>query len=316
MDYMAHPMRRQNVFEARVEYRTINPLEWKSSDPMRIVITLLYCLFAITTVKADVLWPVVPYIEFTHCFDGSEGRCSASADYKAGPTQFAIQHETANPVPGSLTNILAYGVHCAEGSKSGEFRYCEWKLPGDAHSPAKTTTCRLVSNKSWELTGNSTCMFTTPYYGTHAGAAAGSECIIFGLNNGTGVRPLAIQTPQGYLTALQVANAGDTYCLKPLPPDAPCDLVIIDDGVLDHGIVAPDSTSKRSIDLYMNCGDSPKFSLQGINGNKVTLGTGVTANITTSLVNKNQATLTSVLTTTNAQPGNYRATFVLIVSPN
>ncbi len=294
--------------------RTITPLEWKSSDAMRTVITLLYCLFATTSVKADVLWPTIPHIEIVSCKDGDNGPCSTQVMYEASPTQFVRLPENVGPT-GQYLKVIAYGVHCRAGSKPGQFNYCQW-LPqgGYGHSPTQTSECRLSSPTSWKLTENSTCMVSSKRYGAHTGAGPGSECVVFGLDSYP--VPAAIQTPIGPLTAAQVANGGDTYCIKPLPPAARCDLVIIDDGVLDHGIVAPDSTSKRSTTLYMNCGDSPKFSLQGINGNKVTLGTGVTANITTSIVNKSQATLTSVLTTTNAQPGNYRATFVLIVSPN
>lgn len=274
---------------------------------MRTIIILLTLILASSCLRAEVAWPILTSLEISRCSDQA---CTSGVYYKPGPSGLSFVPEQI-PAYGVSLNVVPYGIHCSVGTAQGKFSSCVWFIE-QGHAPKLTGFCQRLKVDSWSLNADSTCTVAQSEYGAHIGAGPGAECVVFGLSGRSGTG--AIITPWGELSASEVANSGDRYCLKPLPPSARCELSLSDDGVIDHSEVAPNAVDSRTTTLFTNCGASPKVYLGG--GNKITLGTGVTADITAFSPNKDATYIISKLRTVNAKPGVYRATFVVIVSPN
>ncbi len=274
---------------------------------MRNVITLVLTLILGSASAADVNWPALSTLDIDRCGSSS---CTTGVYYKPGPT---VMTRAPGNTPKFLagTKVRPFGVHCSKGMIPGNFTSCYLYIE-NGHAPALTGVCELKASNRWVLTDASTCSIDTSVYGRHDGAGPGSECVVFGV--GFGNRPPYVATPWGELTGAQIANSDEEFCIKPRPPNAKCELTLSENGVLDHGIVAPNSVSERTLSLFTDCGESPKIQLNG--PNPFTLGNGVTADLTSIYVNKDLTYLKSRLRTANAKPGNYSATYIVVVNPN
>ena len=278
---------------------------WK----MRIfLLTLLLLVHALPAYA--ILWPTLPDLTITSCGGPSSYPCSLDVYYSPGTVSF-VDVPNNVPINDEQTEVYAYGVHCGGGGLGKPFTNCRW-YRDTSHRPIQSGKCVRAKSDSWELTADSTCAVNPGIIGDHFGAPAGAECVVFG--KAEKIPPFGILTPWGELTAMQVANSGSTYCVKPLPPNTTCELSVPGNGIIDHGTVSPNEVSERTITLTTDCGSSPKLSFMG--DNVVSLGTGVTAEITTAYLGSNLFGLTSTLRTVNAAGGDYRASFIVIVSPN
>nr|ULG15755.1 hypothetical protein 495p2_00001 [Serratia proteamaculans] len=214
------------------------------------------------------------------------------------------------PVYGSGLDLIPISVHCAYGYPAiGQpASECDWR--GGEHAPKMVSECRLASYDSWELTPSSTCQ-TTTNWGPHRGAGPGAECTLF-VQSTTPSYVKSITTISGILDATMVANSGSSFCQKPLPPEARCDLVLPPD--IDHGSIAPNARSTASIDGTIDCGATPKVTFMG--GATLTLSPGIKTTLTSQLIGTTQVRITSTLDAINGAPGNHSASTVVIVSPN
>jgi hypothetical protein len=165
--------------------------------------------------------------------------------------------------------------------------------------------------KNWVFNSSSKCAIAAGDFGSHGGSGVGGECILFGL--GSGIPPLKIYTPYGELTADVVANSGNTYCVKPLPPTTVCDISLPSDGIIDHGTMEPNSIDVRKIYADVDCGVNPQMTT--LLGNDVTLGPGVSTKLSFDPVKRGVYAVTSTMKTTNATPDSYQATAIIAVSP-
>lgn len=252
-------------------------------------------------------WPSVSEPAITGCYNPNSG-CSTNVSYNHNGTVFLEQPELIKPPSGKTLIVRAYGVHCDIGSKlpgyESTFQRCSWDSAN--HSPT-TTNCSRISDTSWELTPSSTCT-TSLTWGTHSGAGPGGECVLFGTMVG-----LVLYTPMGIMYAEQVANNGNRFCVKPLPPATKCDLQL-NDTILDHGMLPPDGSSTASVTGSIECGQKPVVEFVG--GADFTIAPGVNGSLNANVdATLNKVTINSRVTTVNASGGNYSASKVITVSP-
>ncbi len=271
-----------------------------------ILISTLCLSFCATS---GIKWPIISDLIMTKCSNSNVGTCDINVWFRAG----AIAWSQVEPVipPPDTVKVIPYGVHCWMGTQSGEFRMCAWNGDG-THSPALTGKCELKPG-TWELTDDSTCTTSSSEYGPHTGSSPGAECVVFGIKAGPGTLQ-TLQTPGGWLSPTVVANSGDVYCIKPLPPNEICELSISDGGIIQHGVLGMKDSDRRSIELRPNCGNTPKIYF--MSPNPIKLGDGVTTTLQAVTVSKDRIIVVSDLKTENAKPGSYQASIVAVVAPD
>jgi hypothetical protein len=118
-------------------------------------------------------------------------------------------------------------------------------------------------------------------------------------------------TIYGVVDPTTVANAGDLFCQKPLPPFVNCDVNLPSE--IDHRTIAPTGSSKVTVSGTIECGMSPKVSVMG--GGVLELAPGLTANVTAQIDGPNAVNLTSKLEAISAPAGEHRGAVVVLVSP-
>ncbi|MGF6191418.1 hypothetical protein ABIE12_002762 [Serratia sp. 509] len=276
---------------------------------MKALMSLIFWL-CLTGTAAATLHPVLDNPRISSCNHASPwGRCSVSVFYSADSTSLRDIPEVAPPLPGYSTKLTAIGLHCDFGSNlTGKpITNCTF-VRNDAHSPV-VENCNLRSQSSWELTPESTCNLKTPLWGAHSGAGPGGECVLFVQDGSWSVS--SANTIHGVLTPSQVAQSGNAFCQKPLAPDAKCDLLL--PSSIDHGVIKPNAHSVVQGDGTVDCGYQPVLTILG--GSTIQLDRGVTTVLTTELLGRDRVRLTSTLDAINAEPGDHRASVVVIASP-
>ncbi len=269
-----------------------------------IVISIILSLPSYAT-----LHPVLVDPKIKSC---STNACIAGVVYQWGPAVLVDLPEEGKPDSWLGTELAAYGMHCNYGSMlSGvPFSGCTFTRRV-GHNPT-LLNCRLKNTESWALTPDSTCSTRDdgPGNDAHSGAGPGGECVLFvqaGNPNTTG----SLATIHGRLEPNTVANSGNRFCQKPIPPAITCDLSL--PALIDHGVVGPNSHSTVSVDGDLACGDNPVVTITS--GAVLNLAPGVTTKLTTHLISTNRIRLTSDLRTTAGTPGAHSASVVVLVSP-
>lgn len=256
-------------------------------------------------------WPVLIDERIVY----SENGGTAWVYYQTSGSMMVSAPERSDPGLFKTVDVVPWGIHCNEGDKPSNFNHCSWSRPSNDHSPKRIGYCETIRIGSWILTDRSTCTVSTSVFGPHNGAGPGAECVVFGKGpeNESTLSTNVISTPWGDLSALQVATSGNSYCTKPAPPKTVCSVMIANDGVINHGTVAPTSTSIQTLAGNIDCGGTP--SLHIIGGEQVDLGGGVKATLSLQDVSSSGFTLHSVVRAVNAIPGPHKAAALLVVSP-
>lgn len=287
----------------------------RKSKPYALALSAVLSLQLMNTGVAYALeWPMLQDFYITSWDNPHEG-------VKYGTSGSVMTSAPDRPEPGPSTahtiNVIPWGVHCSSGDTAATFSGCSWSYPGYGHSPTLLGKCQTISPTSWVLTSDSTCTVantTSAGYYVHVGAGPGAECTVFGKapvsgNSWQG----SIGTPWGDLTALQVAQSGNTYCVKALPINVVCDVVIPGGGIIDHGIISTNALSSRTVPGTLNCGDAPSVTILG--NAVMDMAGGVTSTLSVSDVTATGFTLNSMVRAVNATPGEHQASAILVVSP-
>ncbi|WP_163333701.1 hypothetical protein [Enterobacter bugandensis] len=109
------------------------------------------------------------------------------------------------------------------------------------------------------------------------------------------------------------ANSGNRFCVKPLPPNTKCEL-LLNDTLLDHGVLASKGVSTASVNGFIECGVKPVVEIVG--GETIVFTPGLNAVLNASIKpGTNKISIHSRMTAEGALAGNYRAHKVISVSP-
>lgn len=275
--------------------------------------SIKYAAFSLGLLIMDnshaVRWPTVGGAEITRCTN-YYGPCTADVYYRA----WGLSYIDVEPVIARVSQTMEaslWGMHCGSGSSvTGKpFSNCNWVRNGQGHSPKLMGQCRFVSQGSWELTPDSSCSFSESEYGRHQGAGPGGECIIYGESI---LRSSLLATPFGLLDAQSVANSGNRFCIKPLPPTVTCNLDV--PAEIDHRTVAPGGESVVQVDGAIDCGLRPVVSVVG--SETVSPAPGVEVSLRPTVTSTTTVSLKSVVTVLSSAPaGAFRSSFVLVASP-
>ncbi|CAI0864154.1 Uncharacterised protein [Serratia quinivorans] len=276
-----------------------------------LVYLLPFCsLFHPFSNAGAVMFPVLTEARITSCSDsrppGAIRPCSTDVYYSGHVAMLDIGMPVIAPLPGKP--LVSLGVHCGLGGNGAPYTYCEWDLwahhnPG--HSP-QMTGCKLLGDGTWTIENPSSCSFSSTW-GPHIGAGPGGECAVFGQ-----YAPGApAHTPYGLLDATQVANAGNRFCVKSLPPHVDCTVQL--DSTLAHGVQQTNGQHTVSARGHVRCGSSPTVALVG--PSELALGDGVTTRLSVSTPSQNEIVVTSDMTIVGGRPGTYSANAVVVVSP-
>ncbi|MGQ8819238.1 hypothetical protein [Serratia sp. NA_13] len=213
---------------------------------------------------------------------------------------------------GYALDIVPVGVHCDKGDISRGIPYegCMW-VPYSyvSHSPLSVGPCRLQSLEEWKLSDDSTCT-TTLSWGPHEGASAGGECVLFGQK----MSGSKFFTALGAMDATTVANAGNAFCVKALPPDVKCEINLPSE--IDHGVLYSNEGgfSRRFIDGVVDCGRAPVVAVVG--RSNIELATGVSVKVSASMMSNTQLRVQSDMDVKSYAPaGEYSASAIISVSP-
>lgn len=271
---------------------------------------ILTFIFLITSLPASAVpWPLVTNEKIVSCRDGYyAGPCSQ--DVKIAGTIGLID---VKPVIQATSAMRAsaqwFAIHCQYGSAmTGDlpFRDCKWVTGINEHMP--NINGDVIIDKNWNvLEGNHyTGDFITHGKG-HYGAGPGAECRSFGVWAGSEL----LRTPFGILSATTIANSGNTYCVKAIPPDYQCDLVIPNE--IFHTISGP-GVDEITVHGTADCGKNPQISIVG--GGDTVFAPGLTGTLKVNLDQSGSlVSLTSIVTNTGSEPGEYSGNQVIIVSP-
>lgn len=257
-----------------------------------------------------VLHPMLVNPRITGCLGPPVGKyeCSASVQYSADGVVMVDITPVAPPV-GYERKLVAYGIHCAngDGPSRQEFTGCSFSMA--QHAPGLAGECSLAGVYSWELTPRSTCSIF-PNWGNHTGAGVGGECVLFA-QKGQDVGGPTLHTIYGTVNANVLANSGDSFCQKPLPPSVECSLDL--PAVIDHGSVSTSAVSTASIEGRVACGSRPVVSIVG--GGQLDMGPGLSSSLSPTMVGDGVLRITSSLRAVNADPGAHQASAIVRVSP-
>jgi hypothetical protein len=121
-----------------------------------------------------------------------------------------------------------------------------------------------------------------------------------------------IVTPFGIFSADQVANSGNRFCIKPLPPNVTCEVTL--PPLIDHGRINTGAMDSKIINGSVNCGTSPVVTVVG--SPLVSLGEGVSTKISTTMSSPTDVRIQSDMTIeSTAKPGLYLGVIIVSVSP-
>jgi len=276
---------------------------------------LLFLLSSLVSAPlAAGMWPAVDILSIASCKNGIYGKCAHTVYYRAGSSHTVYAPERTDDGLFQKDEVIPYGIHCPPNSGTS-FAGCEWQNPG-SHSPMPTSKCQTMSKtgaEAWTLTNDSTCQVESAQFGFHTGAMPGAECIVFGKGPSKDSTSI-ISTPWGDLSADMVANAGSMYCVKPIPPSETCFIELPEGDVLDHGPLSSSDASEVKLRLNINCGKNPELAFV-LGGDNLILGPGIITKLTKVKVSATQFQIISNLRTTDAQPGDYQASSIVVVTP-
>ncbi|VEA61130.1 Uncharacterised protein [Serratia plymuthica] len=267
---------------------------------MRLILVLLLLL---TIPKSyGIVFPTMTDVEIVSCDQTGGSNCAINVYYRGTVRLLEIGEPVTVPTKTALT---AYGIHCAYGNPATNtpFSSCNWNL--DAHSPL-VTNCFLANTSSWALGRGSDCSSASTW-GAHSGAAPGGECVMFGILQGSD-----LLTPSGLHSPYIVANGGNRFCTKPLPPGVVCDVSL--PPLIDHGSMLTGTRDTKYIEGKVNCGTSPVVTIVG--SPDVTLAPGVSTKISTTMSTTTDLRIQSDMNVeSSALPGAYSASVIVAVSP-
>ncbi len=246
----------------------------------------------------------------TSCLEnGPLGPCASRVYYQASGIGWADVVPLSPPDPTLGTRLTAVGVHCDTGNPltNTPFDGCHFSYE-PSHTPMLVSSCHLRTTDSWEIAYLSSCTLFSRAWGPHSGASPGGECIMFVQRSPS---PTLVSSIYGLVDAKTVANSGNRFCQKPLPPSAHCDITL--PSTLDHGVLGTDSVSSITVTGDIDCGDKPVVTIVG--GGRLTLADGVTTNLTTRFDPPNRISLTSDLRAVHGDTGSHSASLVVLVSP-
>lgn len=271
---------------------------------MKLFSLLLTIGLAISFPAKSIIWPMLTEAKITSCSDENGGTCNKDVFY-SGSISFV---EIGQPVPGPQAGypsmrVQAVGIHCKSGSQATGFKDCIWS--NNEHAPP-TWNCVISDKGGWDIKDPSACA-SGRTWGPHSGAEPGGECVLFGIGDFH-----ILYTPFGTFDSNTVANSGNRFCLKPLPPTTQCSLSLTNNEI-DHGLQLPTSDSQRTIYAYAQCGNTPSVFIVG--SEDIHLAEGVTSHITVAIDAKNRVAITSNLVTRGALPGSYNASLVVGITP-
>lgn len=281
-----------------------------------VVIYLICSMFLSNSDTSHaVLHPVLTNPRITACGDAvpgnyTDGPCSVNVKYDWGPSTMIDIFPQGVPDPHLGTELVAIGMHCQRGNMftGTPFSGCNF-VGTQSHAP-KLTNCRLKNTDSWLISSDSTCDVTTITNSSgHYGAGPGGECVIFAQRNA--IANGVVNSIHGILDANTVANSGNRFCQKPLPPSVECDISLPD--MIDHGVIGPNSSSTTTLDGTISCGSNPVVSF--VPGSGIDLAPGVTTRLSSKLSSGGRIQITSDLKANNGAPGAHRASVVVLVSP-
>lgn len=281
-----------------------------------VVIYLICSIFlTVSYTSHAVLHPVLTNPRITECRDevpnmNTDGPCSLYVRYDWGPSTMIDILPNGVPYAQLGTELVAYGMHCQRGNMLTGTPFSECTFVTDQSHAPKLSNCRLKNTDSWEISSDSTCDVTTINYASgHSGAGPGGECVIFAQRK---IIPGGVvNSIHGILDANTVANSGNRFCQKPLPPSVECDISLPD--MIDHGVIGPNSSSTITLDGTISCGSHPVVSF--VPGSGIDLAPGVTTRLSSKLSSGGRIQITSDLKTNNGAPGAHRASVVVLVSP-
>lgn len=268
---------------------------------------IIFLLFALGFVSSahSISFPVMTHAAITTCGSGGVGECSRQVWYSGTSAIVDIGQPITQPL--DYKAIDTWGIHCDVGNALTGVRFtkCLWDH-SSTHAPTMTN-CNLAG-RGWELALGSTCA-TSPTWGGHNGAAPGGECVMFGqLNYGARL----LRTPMGDMDAETVANAGNRFCIKPLPPSVRCDVNL--PPTIDHGMMGLGTFDQKYVEGAVNCGSKPVVAIVG--QSRIELTPGVVTNITATMQSASLLRVQSDMTVeTSAKPGKYSGSIIVTVSP-
>lgn len=281
-----------------------------------VIYLMCSCVLSIAFSSNAVLHPVLTNPRIKSCLDSTpahptDGPCSYGVRYDWGPSTMIDIMPVGAPDAHLGTELIAIGMHCRRGNMltGTPFSECNF-TPALDHAP-KLSNCRLKNTSSWEIASDSTCDVTTIQSGSfaHIGAGPGGECVLFVQRNA--IANGVVNSIYGILEANTVANSGNRFCQKPLPPAVECDISLPD--MIDHGVIGPNSASTVTLDGTIRCGSNPVVSF--VPGSSIDLAPGVTTRLSSKLSSGGRIQITSDLKTNNGAPGAHRASVVVLVSP-
>ncbi len=273
--------------------------------------SILVCmLVVIPGTGGAVKHPVLVDPQIISCLPNAEGvACSDHVLYRSAGTTLDWDVPVAmEPNPRLGTDLKSYGVWCWKGDRVNGVPYssCSWTQAIMVAPPANN--CKLRNTSSWELAYASSCA-TNQVWGPNYNAGPGGECIVFAQEQGDGMK--VITSIHGVLNADAVANGSNTFCQKMYPPDVVCTVVLPQE--IEHGNVQPTALSRASIFGEVSCGSKPVVGILG--EGRLELGPGVSTVLSIDVSGGTTLRITSDLTVINAEPGDYGATFLVLVSP-
>ncbi len=281
---------------------------------MRQLLVPLLLLITTTAYSQIVQWPFIVDPKITSC-DGTGilYDCNRNVWYASGGTSMReVNSLVPPPVFSSSTRVDVYGVHCAEGGpRIGAFRQCSWDRGGSGvvgeHAPTLHGKCELKDpTRGWELTEDSDCSTSTTW-GYHTGADPGGECVVFGVYDAG-----SVVTPFGRLDAVTVANSGNYFCVKPLPPNVKCEITA--PSVIDLGTVSQDGMAHASVHGAIDCGSTPHVEIVG--GGTVEAAPGVVIKLAARVETGGVLNLDAdVNVGASGAPGGYSVAYVIVASP-
>ena len=235
-------------------------------------------------------------------------RCSAAVRYQSTGTGTIDVVPRGIPNPNGSRELQTIGVHCMLGDASSGIAFSDCEFDDTLTHRPNYNGCRLASTEAWDLDPSSQCQ-TDLTWGGHTGAGPGGECVLF-VQKGEWSSASAL-TIYGRVNPTEVANAGNLFCQKPLPPNVGCSISL--SAEIDHRTIAPTARSDVSITGTVDCGASPKVTVMG--GGELSLAPGLKSNVIAQLDGTGGVSVTSRLEANDAPAGEHRGAVIVVISP-
>jgi len=253
-----------------------------------------------------VQYPHMTSVRVTSCGNST---CEYRVTFESGGTlKTNIEPRTVRPNPYMGTELIPVGTNCQYGDRSAGIPYknCQWD---SRYAPPMTGRCHLRNSGTWEVNETDTC--STAMSWTLQNVKPEGLCIVFAQRHPTDPQTYKLWTPWGELSAEVAANSGGEYCIKPLPPTVQCKMNLPPS--VDHGVVAPGTSSEVAAYGDIDCGGSPKLDVMGAG---IVQRDGVEYTVVPTLESINRVRIaTSVKVGQNTSGGGYETSFVIVAAP-